>query len=131
MTYRVYSIVSIFIINLILFNWHSQQGIFSLAIILWALVPLFGLHYIIKQYECCHNKPLTMIKSYSAWILFFAWVTCLCFSTIYPYFLNIISDTNSHYISLYIFFPAVTLFITAIAAFIASMMMIIITHLIR
>lgn len=131
MPYRAYSIFSIFILNLILFNWHSQRGIFSLAIILWALVPLFGLHYIIKQYECFHKNALTMIRSYSAWILFFAWITCIGFSTIIPYALNIISDSNSHYISLYILSPAVTLFIAAITAFIASMMMIIITYLIR
>lgn len=131
MNYRIYSIFSIFIINIIMFNWHNQHGIFSLSIILWALVPLFGFHYIIKQYEYFHNKVLTEIRSYSAWVLFFSWITCICFSITMPYVINIISDTNSHYISLYILSPAITLFIATISAFTASIILLLIFRLLR
>lgn len=131
MTYRLYSIFSIFIINLLMFNWHNQSGVFNLAIILWALIPLFGLHYIIKQFECFYNKPLTMIQSYSAWILFFAWITCVCSCISMSYVINIMSDTSSHYISLYLFAPAATLFMAAITALIASIIMLIISRVIH
>lgn len=131
MTYRIYSIISIFAINIIMFNWHNQHGVFSFAIILWSLVPLFSLHYIIKQYEYFHNKALTVIRSYSAWVLFFAWITCICFSISMPYAISVISETNDHYISLYILSPAVTLFIATITAFVASLVVVMITRLIR
>ncbi len=131
MTYRLYSIISIFLINIIMFNWHHQHSIFSLAIILWSLVPLFSLHYIIKQYEYFHNKVLIVIQSYSAWVLFFAWVSCVFLSITMPYIISIISKTNGHYISLYILSPAVTLFITTISAFATSLVIVMITRLLR
>ena len=131
MTHRIYSIFSIFIINIIMFNWHNQHSVFSLAIILWALMPLFSLHYIINQYEDFHNNALTMINSYSAWVLFFAWISSICYYITMPYAINVISTTNHHYISLYILSPAVTLFIAAISALIASLVTIVIAHLTR
>ena len=131
MTYRIYSIISIFIIHIIMFNWHNQHSVFSLAIILWSLVPLFSLHYIINQYEYFHNKALTIIQSYSAWVLFFAWATCICFSITMPYAVNVMSETSDHYISLYILSPAVTLFIAAITALIASLVTVIVARLVR
>ena len=131
MNYRVYFIFSILMINIIMFNWHDQHDMSNLVIILWALIPLFGLHYVIKRYEYCHDKPLTGIQSYSAWVLFFSWITCICFSVTMPYVINIISDTNSHYISLYILSPVVMLFIAAVTAFSVSLLMIIISNLIH
>lgn len=131
MTNRIYSIVCVFIINLIMFNWHNQHSVFSFSIILWSLVPLFGLHYVIKHYEVFHNKALTVIRSYSAWVLFFAWITCICFSITMPYAVNVISETSDHYISLYLLSPAVSLFVASIAAFIASLITIIVARLVR
>lgn len=131
MSYRFYSIISIFIIHVVMFNWHNQHAVFSVGIILWSLVPLFSLHYIIKHYECFHNNTIITIRSYSAWVLFFAWITCICFSITMPYAINIMADTNSHYISLYILSPAVTLFFATMMALFTSLIMLIITRLIR
>lgn len=128
MTYRIYSIISIFIVNIIMFNWHTQHSILSLSIILWALLPLFGLHYIIKQYEYFHNNTITMIRSYSAWALSFAWVSCVLSYITMPCIINIISTTEHHYLSLYILSPAVALFFVAVSAFIGSLVTIVLDH---
>ncbi|WP_181315038.1 hypothetical protein [Photobacterium phosphoreum] len=48
-----------------------------------------------------------------------------------PYAVNVISQTNEHYISLYILSPAVALFIAAITALIASLVTVILARLVR
>ncbi|MCP4955337.1 hypothetical protein [Photobacterium aquimaris] len=48
-----------------------------------------------------------------------------------PYAVNVISETSDHYISLYLLSPAVSLFVASIAAFIASLITIIVARLVR
>lgn len=129
MTYRAYSIISIFIINVLMFNWHPQHSVFSFALIFWSLLPLFSLHIIIKHYEYFHNKTLITVQSYSAWLLFFTWISITFLSITTPYILNIISTSHQYYISFYIFSPVVMLFLATITGLFASFLTWIVNHL--
>ncbi len=128
MTYRAYSIISIFIINILMFNWHPQHSVFSFALIFWSLLPLLSLHIIIKHYEYFHNKTLITVQSYSAWLLFFTWISIAFLSITMPYAFHLISASHEYYISLYIFSPAVMLFMAAITGLFASLLTWIVNH---
>lgn len=119
---RFYSIISIFIVNLIMFNWSNQHSFFSLIVIMWSLLPLYCLHLAISHYEYSQQKKLINIQSHSAWVLYFAWLACLFFAIALPCGLNFSEFNNPHYASFYIISPAISLFLASISAVIASLL---------